>query len=49
MSRQDRTREDTENYAVMTCKMQMLGENLYQQLQNQSAPTVKTIDENYFK
>jgi len=32
MSRSDRTREDIENYAVMTYKMQVLGDNLYQQL-----------------
>jgi len=35
MSRPDRTKEDKENYAIFTYKMQTFGENLYQQLQSQ--------------
>ncbi len=35
MSRQERTKEDKENYAIFTYKMQTFGENLYQQLQSQ--------------
>jgi len=43
MSRQDRGPDDVENYAVMTYKMQVLGENLYQQLQSQSVGTTPQL------
>lgn len=52
MSRQDRTKEDKENYAIFTYKMQQFGDNLYQQLQSQQfnqpmgSPQLGNIDMN---
>lgn len=46
MSRSDRTTEDTENYAVMTYKMQALGENLYKKLSEGGAPQLGNMDMN---